>query len=296
MVDEDRPGAFAAFAASIGQEVGPTFAVDTAKGRHWYYRQAGGAPLGNGRGQLAGHGIDIRGGGTGNGGYVVGAGSVHQTGVIYTPADSMAPIPPVPGWLAEALRPMAPPATGRAPRRPASTFGALRGLVRVVLDATPERDRNTRLYWSACRAAELVSAGRVDEATATGLLIDAAARTGLPEAEARRTVASGMRLPPGRRCGRLSRGSAGAASPKRPKRGRSGLHRGQPSGNACSRWRLAITRPRRATRWPYLQRGEQQFKFEGPDAGRSGRPAGGLARAAPWTRPPRLRTTSTSGR
>jgi hypothetical protein len=193
VVDEDQPGAFAAFAASIGKAVEPTFAIDTAKGRHYYYRQAEGAPLGNSRGRLAGHGIDVRGGGSGLGGYVVGPGSVHRTGVIYTPADSSAPILPVPDWLAEALCPALPPEPVHRARRPASTFGALRGLIRVVLDATPERDRNTRLYWSACRAAELVSAGRVDEATATGLLVDAATRTGLPEAEARRTIASGLR-------------------------------------------------------------------------------------------------------
>lgn len=191
-VDEDRPGAFAEFAASIGQVVEPTFTVTTSKGYHYYYRQPEGAPLGNGRGQLAGHGIDIRGGGAGNGGYLVGPGSVHQTGVIYTPVHAAAPIVPVPGWLAEVLRPVRQPEPAGA-RRPASTPGALRGLVRVVLEATPERDRNSRLYWSACRAAELVSAGRVDEATATGLLVDAAARTGLPEAEARRTIASGLR-------------------------------------------------------------------------------------------------------
>jgi hypothetical protein len=191
VVDEDRPGAFAAFAASIGETVHPTFTVTTAKGRHFYYRQDPGAPLGNGRGRLAGHGIDVRGGGTGNGGYVVGPGSVHQTGVIYSPADSSAPILPMPAWLTEALRPPLP--EPRRARRPASTFAALKGLVRVVLEATPERDRNTRLYWSSCRAAELVAAGSVDEATATGVLLDAATRTGLPEAEARRTIASGMR-------------------------------------------------------------------------------------------------------
>ena len=192
VVDEDRPGAFAEFAASIGQVIEPTFTVGTAKGHHYYYRQAEGAPLGNGRGRLAGHGIDVRGGGAGHGGYVVGPGSVHQTGVIYSPVDSTAAIRPVPGWLAEVLRPV-PPESAHELRRPASTFGALRGLVRVVLEATPERDRNTRLYWSACRAAELVSAGRVDEATATSVLVDAAARTGLPETEARRTIASGLR-------------------------------------------------------------------------------------------------------
>jgi hypothetical protein len=193
VVDEDRTGAFAKFATSIGQAVEPTFAVDTAKGRHYYYRQAEGAPIGNGRGKLAGHDIDIRGGGAGLGGYVVGPGSVHQTGVVYTPVDSTMPIQPVPGWLAEVLSPGRPPEPARRTPRPASTFGALRGLVRIVLDATPERDRNTRLYWSACRAGELVSAGQVDKVTATSLLVDAATRTGLPETEARRTIASGLR-------------------------------------------------------------------------------------------------------
>jgi hypothetical protein len=195
VVDEDRPGAFTAFAASIGEMVEPTFTVATAKGRHFYYRQDQGAPFGNGRGQLAGRGIDVRGGGVGNGGYVVTCGSVHATGVVYTPVDSSAPILPVSGWLAEALTPAA-PAPSRATRL-GSTFGALKGLVRVVLEATPDCDRNTRLYWSACRAGEMVTAGSVDEATVTAVLVDAATRIGLPEAEARRTVASGMRATEG---------------------------------------------------------------------------------------------------
>jgi hypothetical protein len=192
-VDEDRPGAFAEFAAAIGQVVEPTFTVTTSKGCHYYYRQTEGAPLGNGRGQLAGYGIDIRGGGTGHGGFLVGPGSVHETGVIYSPTDSSMPIRPVPGWLAAVLTP--PRATEPVPgiRYPMSTYRALRGLVRIVLEATPKRDRNTRLFWSSCRAGELISAGQVDEPTATEVLVDAATRTGLPEAEARRTVASGLR-------------------------------------------------------------------------------------------------------
>ena len=192
VVDEDRPGAFAAFAASVGQAVEPTFAVGTAKGTHFYFRQAEGSPLGNGRGQLAGLGIDIRGGGTGNGGFVVGPGSVHATGAVYAPLDSSAPVLPVPGWLADALRPPEVPEQSRQRHRPVSTFGALKGLVRVVLEAG-EGDRNNSLYWSSCRAARLVSSGRVDAATATAVLIDAATRTGLPEPEARRTIASGLR-------------------------------------------------------------------------------------------------------
>jgi hypothetical protein len=189
--DEDRPGAFAEYAASIGETVPSTLAVDTAKGRHWYFRQSEDVPLGNGTGKLKGLGIDIRGGGTGNGGFLVGPGSVHATGVVYTPVDSSAPILPVPAWLAEALKPCVP--EPRRTGRPVSAFGALNGLVRTVLEATPERDRNNRLYWSACRAAELVAEGTVDAGTATAVLVDAAARTGLSETEARRTVESGMR-------------------------------------------------------------------------------------------------------
>lgn len=198
VVDEDRPGAFAEFAASAGESVEPTFAVTTAKGCHYYYRQGEGAPLGNGRGALAGRGIDVRGGGAGNGGYVVGPGSVHATGVVYTPVDSSAAVLPVPGWLADALRP-APPQPRRA-GRPTSTFGALKGLVRVVL-AAKEGERNSSLYWSSCRAAGLVSAGQVDETTVTGVLVDAAVRAGLPEQEALRTVASGLRTTEGVRHG-----------------------------------------------------------------------------------------------
>lgn len=190
VVDEDRPGAFAAFAASVDETVESTFTVTTAKGSHFYYRQDPGAPLGNGRGRLAGLGIDIRGGGTGHGGYVVGCASVHATGALYTPVDSSVPVLPVPGWLGAALRTPEPerPRTTFA----ATTFAALKGLVRVIIEAE-EGERNSSLYWSACRAARLVSSGRVDAATATAVLVDAAARTGLPEAEARRTVASGLR-------------------------------------------------------------------------------------------------------
>jgi len=190
VVDEDAPDAFPAYAASVGAIIEPTLAVETAKGRHFYFRQQAGTPLGNGRGALAGWGIDVRGGGGGLGGYVVGPGSVHATGVIYTPVDSASPILPVPGWLAEAFRPPVPEQA--RPARAGSTFTALKGLVRVVLEAK-EGERNSRLYWSSCRAAGLVSGGRVDEATATAVLVDAAARIGLPEPEALRTVASGLR-------------------------------------------------------------------------------------------------------
>src|SRR5690606_24542765 len=94
VVDEDRPGAFAEFADSLGETIPRTLTVTTAKGRHFYFRQPDGVTLGNATGRLAGRGIDIR----GRGGYVIGPGSRHETGVVYTPIDPAAPIRPAPAW------------------------------------------------------------------------------------------------------------------------------------------------------------------------------------------------------
>jgi hypothetical protein len=66
--------------------------------------------------------------------------------------------------------------------------------VDAVLNSEPGT-RNGRLYWAACRTAEMVVAGQVDRTTAERVLVAAALEAGLRggEAEARRTVASGMR-------------------------------------------------------------------------------------------------------
>jgi len=194
VVDEDRPGAFGEYAASIGEQVPGTFTVVTGKGQHFYFAQPAGEPLGNSPGQLAGRGIDIR----GAGGYVVAPGSVHASGVLYAPADSAAPVLPAPAWLVSALRP-----AGRLPAQrggrgttagPAagSVYGRLRGALAVVLDA-PQGERNNRLYWAACRAAELVAAGDVDEGTAGDLLARAAESAGLGLGESQATINSAMR-------------------------------------------------------------------------------------------------------
>ena len=99
MVDEDRPGAFGSYAASAGQIVPVTFTVTTGKGRHVYFRQPPGGPLGNSIGALAGRGMDVR----GSGGFVVGPGSVHYTGARYSTVNAAVPVAPAPGWLAGAL-------------------------------------------------------------------------------------------------------------------------------------------------------------------------------------------------
>jgi hypothetical protein len=83
------------------------------------------------------------------------------------------------------------------PSVPASTTirfcgdGWLRGLVRTIAHA-PEGQRNSILFWAACRAGEAVRAGQADEDFAATVLVEAALRAGLPQAEARRTIDSGM--------------------------------------------------------------------------------------------------------
>ncbi|MEU9384352.1 primase alpha helix C-terminal domain-containing protein, partial [Streptomyces sp. NPDC048279] len=62
------------------------------------------------------------------------------------------------------------------------------GLVQFVL-AAHEGQRNTRLFWAACRAYEN-GIGRALRAP----LIDAAVHTGLTEREARATIASAARM------------------------------------------------------------------------------------------------------
>ncbi len=189
VIDEDAPGAFGQYGQSIGQVVPVTFTVTTAKGRHVYFRQPPGAPLGNGTGALAGRGIDVR----GNGGYVVGPGSVHHTGVRYTPVEVSAAIVPAPGWLVTTLRSPR-PARSRPelPRRHGSAQGRLRGAVATVLDAQPG-ERNNRLHWAACRAAEMIAARQLDQAAAIDALTRAGETVGLGPGEINATITSALR-------------------------------------------------------------------------------------------------------
>ncbi|AQU67738.1 bifunctional DNA primase/polymerase [Streptomyces niveus] len=155
-------------------------------GRHIWLSGPAGITVPNSAGRLA-PGIDVR----GAGGYLVGPGSVTARGA-YRLAPGSAGLTPAPCPRA-LLRLLTPPERGRQAGpgghrgRPAQGHG----LVQFVL-AAHAGQRNTRLFWAACRAYEH---GFGDSLAET--LVDAAVRTGLTEREARATIASASRLTAG---------------------------------------------------------------------------------------------------
>jgi hypothetical protein len=108
------------------------------------------------------------------------------------PVLTDAPLPPWPDWLLAELAPkQAPPKqiNGHVQFRGDKW---LRGLARTVAKAA-EGQRNSALFWAACRARERVDDGKGDEAFIIDVLLETARHAGLPPLEAQRTIQSGMR-------------------------------------------------------------------------------------------------------
>ncbi|MFF8729969.1 bifunctional DNA primase/polymerase [Streptomyces sp. NPDC015171] len=149
-------------------------------GRHLWLTGPPDAVVPNSAGRLA-PGIDIR----GAGGYLVGPGSRTDHGV-YAAAPGTAQLAPAP-CPPSLLRLLLPPPRPRHAASPAPGDHG-RGLVQFVLSAH-EGQRNTRLFWAACRAYE----NGIGAALAAPLT-EAALHTGLSEREARATIASAARM------------------------------------------------------------------------------------------------------
>ncbi|MFG2515059.1 bifunctional DNA primase/polymerase [Streptomyces sp. NPDC048584] len=149
-------------------------------GRHLWLSGPPDVVVPNSAGRLA-PGIDIR----GAGGYLVGPGSRTDRGT-YATAPGTAHLPPAPCPPA-LLRLLLPPPRAHHPTPP-SAGGHGQGLVQFVL-AAHEGQRNTRLFWAACRAYEDgIGPDLVDP------LVTAAVSTGLTAREARATIASAARM------------------------------------------------------------------------------------------------------
>lgn len=101
-----------------------------------------------------------------------------------------ASLPEMPAWLVK----LASPAPVRRLALPKAVEGAetLDPLANFVSLAS-EGERNSRLYWAACRAAEMVREGKIGQNQSSGRLIEAAQACGLSQFEAQRTVQSALK-------------------------------------------------------------------------------------------------------
>ncbi len=127
---------------------------------------------------------------------------IRSTGssAIYWPASgfpTLCDTPPAawPSWLLPPPRPAPEPHPWRddeSQRPPEHVEASLAGLVRNVATAGAG-ERNARLHWSACRAAEMSARGEIARRHAEAVLIEAASRCGLDYREAAATVASAYR-------------------------------------------------------------------------------------------------------
>jgi hypothetical protein len=125
-------------------------------------------------------GVDTR----GEGGYV-----------IWWPAAGGAVVcdaapAPWPQWLFETLWPSSAPRS-KLEGEPLDQR-RLEGVLRKIKFA-PESQRNSSLFWGACRLGEAVHRGEIAAAVVTAALVRAALSAGLPEREARCTIESAFR-------------------------------------------------------------------------------------------------------
>ena len=177
----------AVLAERAGESWPSTYSVRTPSGgMHLYFAASTGRVIRNSASRV-GPMVDVR----GAGGYVVGAGSIAHGRAYELAADE--PVAPLPAWLAALTLPAEHPRPVPT-RAPDASYSRLRAVVQAVLDSAPGT-RNGRLFWAACRAAEMVSVGQLDRDAAERVLLAAAMEAGLRggESEARRTIASGLR-------------------------------------------------------------------------------------------------------
>ncbi|MFF0715577.1 bifunctional DNA primase/polymerase [Streptomyces bauhiniae] len=174
----DSPAALRALAVRHEFTIPETVVVLTPSGgRHLWLTGPPDLAVPNSASRLA-PGIDIR----GAGGYLVGPGSRGTRGTYATAPGTgrLRPAPCPPALLHLLLPP---------PPRPARAHSADGGAALLHFVRTAhEGERNSRLFWAACRAWEQGLG-----AALAAPLLDAALDTGLPEPEARATLGSAAR-------------------------------------------------------------------------------------------------------
>ena len=129
-------------------------------------------------------------------GYIIAPPSIHPSGNTYSwRQPPSGPLPLAPQALRNAVDPPRRPLQP-GPVRPEWAKGGTQDLAKLrgvltQLEGAPQGERNNRLYWSACRLAELLDDGAPQ--AWVELLVERGQAVGLPENEARATVLSGLK-------------------------------------------------------------------------------------------------------
>ncbi|MFP8961091.1 bifunctional DNA primase/polymerase [Streptomyces nanhaiensis] len=181
---------FQALCERAGHAVPHTLTVRTASGgRHLYFTSPAGARLPSTKGRLAAK-IDTR----AWGGYVVAPGSAVD-GRPYAVTEDR-PVAPLPTWLLAALLPAPRPATVAVPvalstQAPRYAEAALRNETTAVATAA-EGGRNAALLRAARALGRFVASGDLPRSMVEEALQGAGQAAGLPPAECRATLRSGL--------------------------------------------------------------------------------------------------------
>jgi hypothetical protein len=159
-------------------------------GRHLYFHHPGDI-VRNDAGRRLGPGLDVR----GDGGYIIAPPSRHARGGSYRVEQHGGVVPEVPDWMLSLLNPPAP----TRPSFPAAKIGNRTAWAQAALNGELDRlqgaregTRNSTLNRVAYRLGQLVASGSLAEPEVEGLLIKGAFALGIDEAEAARTVRSGL--------------------------------------------------------------------------------------------------------
>ena len=175
-----------------------TVTVQTAKGEHRYYK-AGGQAISNSAGKI-GAGLDIR----GDGGYVVGPGSVHPSGKLYRfkqgRALSEISIANAPAWLLALVTSIPTPPMAKVQvevhpknlRRVKAYIEAAQERELERLGRAPNHQRNHCLNRCAFKLGQLLGYGTLDEDNCASKLSEIAKHIGLDESEIIPTIRSGL--------------------------------------------------------------------------------------------------------
>jgi hypothetical protein len=182
--------------------MGDTYTVHTGRGGvHLYFTHPTTGPQLRNTAGVLGWLIDTR----AHGGYVVAAPSTVN-GRPYEAADPDAAAAPLPGWLGVTLTPAPLPAQEPVSvrldgigdeRRTRYLHAAIDRCVDAVR-ASGDGQHNRALYGAAVQLGQLVAGGELTPADVLAVLLPVGIAVGQPEAQARKTIGSGLKAGAGR--------------------------------------------------------------------------------------------------